>query len=234
MSLANRAGMEKKMDYLPPKHSRYNRLNNQAGLTLMELLVALAITVFVGLAIYELLHGIMGDWTRTEANANVTADANIFLSQLGRDIRLAQNPNKNTKAVVVVVEKKNKVEVKNHRLDIYHYDESRNTYRRIEYLVEGSIENGETLRLKRGVAETNDPGSGENPQYGNIANWQILLEGLDSPAIFYDRTADVDDDRRLIEVLATLSDKKNSRPQYTNFKIQTSFMSRSQQLGTGG
>lgn len=220
------------MDCLPPNKRRYNRLNDQNGLTLVELLVALAITVFIGLATYELLHGIMSDWTRTEANSNVMADANIFLSQLGRDIRHAQKPNKNTQAVVVVVEKRNGVEVNNHRLDIYHYDESRNIYRRIEYLVEGSIENGETLRLMRGVVETNDPGSDENPQYGTISNWQLLLEGLDSPAIFYDRTADVNDDRRLIEVIASLSDKKNHRPQYTNFKIQTSFMSRSQQLDT--
>ncbi|MEN6391754.1 MAG: prepilin-type N-terminal cleavage/methylation domain-containing protein [Syntrophomonas sp.] len=222
------------MGYLPHNHSRYNRLNNQDGLTLVELLVALAISVFVGLAIYELLSGIMGDWARTEANSNVTADINISLSQLGQDIRLAQNPNSKTKAVLVVNDADDEDdEIKSNQIDVYHYDENKKVYQRISYLVEEATQDGQAIyRLKRGIVETNDPGSDPNPQYGTISGWQILLEGLDNPVIFYDRSVDASSDHRLIEVIASLSDKKSIHPAFTNLKIQTSFMSRSQRLGT--
>ncbi|MEQ8175494.1 MAG: prepilin-type N-terminal cleavage/methylation domain-containing protein [Syntrophomonadaceae bacterium] len=222
------------MDYLPHNNSRYNRLNDQDGLTLVELMVALAITVFVGLAILELLSGIMGDWTRTEANSNVTADVNIFLSQLGQDIRLAQNPNQKTKAVLVVNDVDDEDgEIKSNQIDVYRYDENKKVYQRISYLVEEASRDGQTIyRLKRGVVETNGPGNDENPQYGTISGWKILLEGLDNPVIFYDRSIDASNDHRLIEVIASLSDKKSIHPAYTNLTIQTSFMSRSQQLGT--
>lgn len=217
-----------------------DKRNNQDGLTLIELLVAMAIAAFVGLAIYELFLGFMGDWTRTAANSNVMADANIVLTRLGEDIRLAQNPNSKTKAVVVVVETgSNNAEIKNHRLDIYRYDENSSRYQRISYRVEAATQNGRTINLlKRGFVETSDPGSDANPQYGTISNWQTILEGLSSTAVFFDRTADANTDRRLIEIIVSLNDTQNSRPQYNDFQIKTSYMSRSQPLnaltGSGG
>lgn len=221
------------MDYMPYNNTRDSRLNDQSGLTLVELLVALAITVFVSLAIYELLSGILGDWTRTEANSNITADINIFLSQLGQDIRLAQNPNQKTKAVVVHDLNVKDAEISGNRIDVYRYDENKKVYQRICYLVEETTRHSQTIyRLKRGVVETNDPGNDENPQYETISSWKILLEGLDNSIIFYDRSIDASNDHRLIEVIASLSDKNNIHPAYTDLKIQTSFMTRSQQLGT--
>lgn len=211
------------------KHTK--RLDSQAGLTLVELLVALAIAVFIGFVIFELLSSSMGDWSRTAADSNAMADANIALSRLGQDIRQAQNPNQHTKPVVVGSD--------HTYLDVYRNDNAKNTYQRICYMVEETTLDGKTLyRLKRGVVETSDPGSDENPQYGTINNWQILLEGLNSKAVFNDLTGNTGSDRRLIEISLNLSDFKNPVPKFTNFQIKTSLMSRSQQLnalpGEGG
>lgn len=208
-----------------------NHINSQAGLTLVELLVAMAITVFIGFVIFELFSGIMGDWNRTTANTEVMANANIFLTRLGQDIRLAKNPNSNTKAVVVSSD--------NSCIDVYRHDETNNHYQRISYLVVEVNRNGQTINcLTRGMVETTDPGNDSNPQYGIINDWQILIEGLDSIAIFYDRTENINNDRRLIEVIATIIGREMHAPQFTNIQIRTSFMSRSQQLnsisGEGG
>lgn len=213
------------------KTKELKRINPQAGLTLVELLIAMAIAAFMGIVIYELFLSSMGDWTRASVNSNLMADANITLSRLGQDIRLAQNPNAKTKAVVVASD--------NTGIDVYRYDESKNTYQRISYLAEKLTQNGTDIyRLKRGVVETDDPGNDENPQYGTISNWQVLLEGINSQAIFYDNTANTSSDRRLIEINISMCDKKNTPPKYTNYQIKTSFMSRSQELssisGEGG
>lgn len=207
---------------------RKKLIEPQAGLTLVELLVAMAIAAFMGIVIYELFLSSMNDWTRASVNSNLVADANITLTRLGQDIRQARNPNSKSKAVLVGSDNSN--------MDVYHYDENNDTYQRIAYLVEEVSENN--FRLKRGVVETDDPGNEENPPYGTISNWQILLEGINSKAIFYDITGNTSSDRRLIEVSLSMCDKKNTPPKYTNYQIKTSFMSRSQQLsaisGGGG
>lgn len=207
-----------------------NQVKNQAGLTLVELLIALAITVFMGFVIFELLSGSMLDYNRTAASSNLMADTNIALSRLGQDIRLAQNPNQHTKAVVVSSD--------HTCIDVYRIDDSNSTYQRISYLVEEVSQDGQIIyRLKRGVVETDDPGSDENPQYGTIDNWQILLEGLKSKAVFYDLTGDDVSDRRLVEVNLNFKDI-NTTAECADFHIKTSFMSRSQPLnaltGSGG
>lgn len=200
---------------------------NQEGLTLAELLITLAIVAFVGLAIFELLSGLLNDWSRTASSSVVMTEVNTALSSLGKDIRLAQNPNAKTRAVVVKSPSS---------MDVYHYDSSTKIYRQISYLVESVSVNGKTTyALKRGTIDTSTPGSDPNPQFGTISSWRVLLNGLANNNVFTDQTTDPDtNDRRRVDINLSVSDIINTPAKFADLHFENTFMSRSQQVGSLG
>ena len=66
-----------------------NRSRSNQGFTLIEMLIALGITVVVMASVFQLLHRGQESFQREPEVAEMTANARAGLSMIGRDLNLA-------------------------------------------------------------------------------------------------------------------------------------------------
>lgn len=209
-----------------------NQVNNEKGLTLIELLVSLFLVSLVGLASYQLFTFVLKNYERTQAYCQITSEGSIGTSRIGSDIRSAVKPNNGTNAVNI-----SGTAATGYTMDIYTYVSTDTScpYKQIRYQLE--VPTGTDYgKLRRTVWETNAVHTEDNPSYASDCphpQTTTILRGVVA-ALFEDKypagTPEEADDRREIGVELILREQVNATPAIDDQKIVQTFVTRSQEL----
>lgn len=141
-----------------------NRIKNEKGFSLVEIIIVLALLGIVIASIYTFYFYIQKSFNRTDARSNMNHQMNMVFIQMDKDIRSASKPNRDTLSVRVVSSKE---------MHIYIYDTEEEEYGRIVYQFNSD---GGILRRGEAVCETTMPPSTANPPYGTI-EWETVMVG---------------------------------------------------------
>jgi prepilin-type N-terminal cleavage/methylation domain-containing protein len=161
--------------------------HNNAGFTLMELLVTLGLISLVLVVGINLFLVMERNWQTTTASNLITGNYVVVLSRISRELRTAQSPNYSTDAVHVI---------DGQHMDIYNYDEVNGIYTRTNY----RYNNG---NLERGSVTTTNKFASANPQFATIGNYRTVLSGLTNTSaqpVFTDNTVVANSDRKVTQV----------------------------------
>lgn len=196
-------------------HQRLKRITgNQRGITLVELLVVIVLVGVVIAIPIQALFLTNRDWQYTQAMSPALMDSNLFFNRLSREIRSADKPESNTRAV----------EIEDNQLIIYLPSDT--AWARIEYRLNedgGGLQRG---TITGTAVEVLDRDSND------IHNWTTIASSVSS-VTFTDTDPTSTADRRLIHVIVELSDAMNSQASFQPFTIESTFLSRSQELTIG-
>lgn len=200
------------------------RINyNQKGFTLVELMMVLVLLGLILAGIYQFFFFTNRAYTDADKKSIAIQEANLFISQIEREIRQATKPNEKTKAVRILND--------GEQIDIYSFNNESNQYKRTSY----RLDPNDKTQLQKGWVEVDAsatiPGEDANPQYAEILDtgtgaWKDIVTNVDSPEnLFMDSTDDttITSERRLIKVNLKILDPETNRP----LSLATSVMSRS-------
>ena len=192
--------------------------NNQKGFTVVELMVVLAILGVALAAIFQFFFFTQTSYARADARSEVIQETDLLFLQLEKDIRSASEPNSATKSVHIIDNGKG--------MDVYSYKDVLSNdatpvltrhYYRTSYKLNGT-------ELQRGFISTTTNNNNENPDYGEITNWQTIVTNLaPGNAMIFDDSHNAEiSSRRLINVNVYVQhpDLNNS------IHVQTAIMSR--------
>jgi prepilin-type N-terminal cleavage/methylation domain-containing protein len=188
-------------------------ITDKRGFTLVELLLVVALVGIVLAIPIQALFLTNRDWQYNQAMSPALMDGNLLFARLGNEIRAADKPEGGTRAV----------EIEDEQLIIYRPNSE--AWERIEYrFLEDSHE------LQRGAF------SGSEAQVlnrtGNPVSWETVASSV-TALNFSDNNPGSTADRRLIRVAMQISDTTHSQPSFQPFLVESTFLSRSQQSGTG-
>ncbi|HWP95934.1 MAG TPA: prepilin-type N-terminal cleavage/methylation domain-containing protein [Syntrophomonadaceae bacterium] len=212
-------------------------INDQQGLTLIEMLFCLVLVSMVASAGFSLYSSMASDWQSASAQSPVLSDTRLAMEKIASDIRAADKPNSDTRAVRVLVPQSGDTFTKGQRLDVYQYDDASSKYMMIEYRLVKNNAADSYSHLQRGWVESSSPSTDANPSYGNITNWRTILDGVTSSVLFEDAlldddtdTSNDDNERRIINVDMKAADTL-AKPRFRDFELKYTIASRSQQIG---
>ncbi len=200
------------------------RINyKQKGFTLVELMMVLVLLGLILAGIYQFFFFTNRAYTDADKKSIAIQEANLFISQIEREIRQATKPNERTKAVRILND--------GEQIDIYSFNNETNQYKRTSY----RLDPNDKTQLQKGWvvagASTIVPGTDANPQYAEILDtgvgaWKSMVTNVDSTEnLFMDSTDDttITSERRLVKINLKILDPQTNRP----ISLATSVMSRS-------
>ncbi|MGI6436354.1 MAG: Ig-like domain-containing protein [Syntrophomonadaceae bacterium] len=187
-------------------------LFNKQGFTLVELLMVVALLGIVMAIPIQALFLTNRDWQYNQAMSPALMDGNLFFSRLGSEIRSADKPEGGSKSV----------DIDNNQLIIFR--PAGTEWERVEYRL------NDTSQVQRGTF-TGSASQVLDRDNNSINNWDTIVYNV-SLIDFSDADPGSTADRRLIQVSMQLSDSSDP-PRFQPFLVESNFLSRSQQSGSG-
>lgn len=181
-----------------------NKFFSDDGLTLVELLLVIAVTSILVLALNSFFISFYGNWQNSEEDSQIVRDLNFLKSVLTRDIRSAVKPDNSTYAVVVD-------DSDGRTINLYKILDNSDEMLNISYSLE---DDGIILRKSR--TSTND-----SFPYTFSGDWERSVEVIDDvniDEIFKDKSTE-NITPRLIEVNVTVS--RNGRSENILFEVMS-------------
>jgi len=149
-------------------------LGSERGLSLVELMVALALIVVVLGPVYQYFHYGYSGWNRASAEARVIQDARLLLIQVSEEVRTAR----------VAIDGGTALEVQSAtELNVYTDVAGDEKPEKVCYRLNGTV-------LERAVVEPE--GDAFPYTYGNPVDWETVLRRVNNTEIF--STPDLDGD----------------------------------------
>lgn len=221
-------------------------LRNEYGLTLIELITALALISLVILGAFGIYFMIQNSYETNRAYFQATTAADKVIYTMEKDLRSSVVPNTSTQYPVRVITA-TAADADNpgvtyqtaQRVDIYtivrktetdpddgSINATQDRYKRIRY----SVEVGGTIR--RGWVRQNSQPSGANPSIANISNWRVVASGVSNatgtavPAnVFSDANSPSAKSQRLISVSFWIKDLDHNPAKIAPVTVRTEILS---------
>jgi len=193
-------------------------ISKNDGLTLIEVLLAVAVMAIIVGALSNYMLSFNNNWEDAQVNSKIIDDLNFVKSMLTRDIRSAVRPDNSTFPVVVD-------STTNKKISLYRLNENDNKMRNIEYSLNN---NGELVRKMKESTNNSFPYSfGSDWDKTTVIctdlNIENIFEDINRESTAGDTEEEKDEadnyDPRLIRVSLTIS--REGQTEELNFEVMS-------------
>lgn len=187
------------------------------GLTLVEMLIALALIGIVMAAAFQIFWINQNVWQRTQGMEQLTSQSSLLVNQLAAEVRAAQKPNDAVPAVMVLPagSEDGYAFDAGQRLIIYLPDQASTRMKRIEYRLVKNDGDSAWGRIEKGwllSPEAAYPYFAGGTSSGTSMNWATVLENVAVGQLFADETPSEESERRILKLSLKVTDQAHRVP----------------------